>query len=558
MRNGIHNREDEGRNEPQMRQEGETGWQAWMGHRMKRGALLYWSVLLMAAAGFIHLMGALLQPAQSGVLATFLFYCAVVQIGLALVVALFPARRFLLAAALVEAGAALLWLIAHTSGLPDGSMLWQPETLGTPDLYLPFMEGISAFFLLCLFSRTWTLTSRAGRIVLAWLPALLILGLLAWGATRLPLTEVVLATFILDAGLPTSLQYLFLPAVGLLALLLILRVILPRLRARTPGAVRATMALLPALLIINILAWSGGIIAADTAWFPVPPTSVKAAAGQTTTLEYCRAGETPLAMDLSEPAAQAVRPAPVVFYIHGGEALQGSRTLIDGTEDGVYFTRLREMLVGHGFVVGSIDYGLSPLFRVPDGIKAAKCAVRFLRAHAGELGIDPQRIGVYGPSQGGYISAVLGTMGPETGFDVGQYLNQSSRVQAVVDMWGPTDLSNFSGSPSWVSNLKQGIGGGKGSVAGLRAQSPLYHVAHNDPPFLIIHGSDDWFIAPHHSQDLAKHLTAAGVPNQLVIIQNDAHGLVAPVAGKVEQPSPDELIQMISNFFVRTLGAVTR
>ena len=124
-------------------------------------------------------------------------------------------------------------------------------------------------------------------------------------------------------------------------------------------------------------------------------------------------------------------------------------------------------------------------------------------------------------------------------------------------MWGPTDLSNFSGSPSWVANLKQGIGGGKGSVAGLRAQSPLYHVAHNDPPFLIIHGSDDWFIAPHHSQDLAKRLTAAGVPNQLVIVQNDAHGLAAPVTGKVEQPGPNELIQMISNFFVRTLGAGT-
>ena len=192
---------------------------------------------------------------------------------------------------------------------------------------------------------------------------------------------------------------------------------------------------------------------------------------------------------------------------------------------------------------------------MPDEVKEAKCAVRFLRSHAGELGIDPQHIGVYGPSQGGYIGAMLGTVGPQAGFDVGQYLNQSSRVQAVVDMFGPTDLNNFSGSPDWISTLKQGIGGGKGSVAGLRAESPINYVAPGDPPFLIIHGTDDWFIAPHHSQDMAKRLSAAGVPVQLVMVQNDTHGLAAPVAGKIEQPSPDELVQMISNFFVRTLQA---
>jgi acetyl esterase/lipase len=83
----------------------------------------------------------------------------------------------------------------------------------------------------------------------------------------------------------------------------------------------------------------------------------------------------------------------------------------------------------------------------------------------------------------------------------------------------------------------------------------MYHVAPGDPPFLIMHGSDDWFIAPHHSQDLAKRLQAAGVPVTLVMIQHDGHGLAAPTSGQVEQPNPGELIQMICNFFVRTLSS---
>jgi acetyl esterase/lipase len=324
----------------------------------------------------------------------------------------------------------------------------------------------------------------------------------------------------------------------------------------TPRAGRTTLILLPALLIINIMTWTGGISAATTVWFPTA-AAVHAPAGQTTTLSYCNSVDgRPLAMDITEPSTQATRPAPVVFYIHGGEALQGSRVLEDGSMDGVYFTQLRDNLVHRGFVVGSIDYGLAPLYGVSTEVKEAKCAVRFLRAHANDLGIDPQRIGVYGPSQGGYLSAMLGTTGNEKSLDVGQYLDQSSRVEAVVDMWGPSDLTNFSGSPSWISSLNRGLGASDTVAhAALNKASPLYLVTHDDPPFLIIHGTNDWFIAPHHSQDLAKRLHAAGVPETLVMLQNDGHGLDAPIAGKVEQPDPATVVQMISDFFARTLAA---
>ncbi len=365
---------------------------------------------------------------------------------------------------------------------------------------------------------------------------------------NIKVTSLVLAIFFLDAQIPTSLQYFFLPVVGTLVVFLLLRLVFKRLRTRTKGVVRTTLILLPAFLVLNLLTWGGAVSAADTAWFSAE-SSVSAPAGRTTTLEYGSANGNPLAMDISEPSAKAPRPAPVVFFIHGGETLLGSRILEDGSMDGVYFAKLRDELLKRGFAVGSIDYGLSPLYHVSVQVKEAKEAVRFLRAHASELGINPQRIGVYGPSQGGYISAMLGTAGPSAGYDVGQYLNQSSRVEAVVDMWGPTDLTNFSGSPSWISSITKGD-----SRAQLRTSSPVTYVKPGDPPFLIIHGTDDWMIAPHHSKEMAQLLRAVGVPVTLVMVKQDGHGLDAPTAGQVEQPSPDEIVQTISNFFTRTLA----
>lgn len=511
-----------------------------------RGALLYWAVLFTLNAAVMHAVAVVNQLPPSILLSVILVGFTIVQAAVAIAAVSIPARRLLLAAGVVEAVGMLVWIVAHMFGLPDGFTVWRPETLGVLDLYLPVLEGVSAIFFLCLCGRTWTLERGVQQTILTVLPRLLILGLVIVVAVK----SVSLVVIFLAAGPVASIEYLFLPAVGLLAVFLVLRRIIPRLRVRTPDAWRTVLILLPALLMSSLLIWGGSVSAIDTAWLSAS-TPVRVPAGQTATLTYCSSSSgTPLAMDISEPSTQASRPAPMVIYIHGGETLLGTRILEDGTLDGVYFDQLRTDLLNRGFIVGSIDYGLVPLSHVSDQVKAAKCAVRFLRAHADLLGIDPQHIGVYGPSQGGYISAMLGTTGPDAGYDVGQYLNQSSRVQAVVDMWGPTDLANFSGSPWWASLLAGG-----GTQTQLRVASPTSHVAHGDPPFLIMHGTDDWFIAPHHSQDLAKLLHTAGVPVTLVMIQHDGHGLDMPTSGQIEQPSPATLIHMITDFFTRTLAA---
>ncbi|HEV2660876.1 MAG TPA: alpha/beta hydrolase, partial [Ktedonobacteraceae bacterium] len=479
-----------------------------------------------------------------------------------------PARRLLIAVGFVNGLALLLWLLAHTTGLPVGFTLWRAEFSSVADMWLPIMEGTAAVFFFILAARTWTTLSRPWRIILAALPSLFLLALLILASLNQVTTAIFLLALLTPNGaIAGSLELIFLPALGLVVLFLLLRLIFPRLRAQTPGGWLVSLSVVPALLITRLLSWSAATQSAPNAtWFLVSEAStVSAPAGQMTTLEYCHPGGDPLAMDLSEPAVTFARPVPIVFYMHGGEGVIGNRQLSGPDLDSVYFAQLRSNLLARGFAVGSIDYRLAPIGGMIEQVMDAKCAVRFLHAHAHELGINPQRIGVYGASEGGYLGAMLGLTGRDAGFDQGQYLDQSSRVQAVVDMWGPTDLTDWRDSPSFVYTLGEGLGISRQGMD-LRADqipanarknyaSPVSYVTPGAPPFLIIQGANDWFIVPHHSQKLAHLLQIAHVPTTLVMVQHDGHGLTEVAAGQVEQPGPSALIQMIEDFFVKTLAA---
>lgn len=163
---------------------------------------------------------------------------------------------------------------------------------------------------------------------------------------------------------------------------------------------------------------------------------------QRSTVEYCRPDGVPLAMDVYTPGKQTNRLAPVALYVHGGGFMLGNRkdhglgaTLANSA--GALFSPLQHRLNANGYLVASIDYRLAPAAPWPAQIVDAKCAVRFLKAHAADLRIDPNRIAVWGSSAGGTLVSLLGTTTPTAGFDVGQYLDQSSSVRAVVDMFGP-------------------------------------------------------------------------------------------------------------------------
>ena len=167
--------------------------------------------------------------------------------------------------------------------------------------------------------------------------------------------------------------------------------------------------------------------------------------------------------------------------------------------------------------------------------------------------IDPDRIGAWGGSAGGHLVSLLGTSDSSAGLEgTGGYQDQSSRVQAVVDMFGPADLTRqFEGGASGTRLGSQVFGTGDGSSDILKMASPVTYVSADDPPFLILHGEMDELVPPDQSQELHDRLVAAGVPVSLVMVKNAGHGF-APSGGRIS-PSRQEIEKLIVEFFSRNL-----
>jgi acetyl esterase/lipase len=179
-------------------------------------------------------------------------------------------------------------------------------------------------------------------------------------------------------------------------------------------------------------------------------------------------------------------------------------------------------------------------------IEDVKCAVRSLRAHAVEYNLDPDHVAAWGASAGGHLVALLGTSDKSAGWDVGEYLDQSSRVRAVIDLSGPSDLTKqFTNGDIQLMMI---VNFGQDQLV---ADSPSTHVTSDDPPFLIFHGDNDGVIPVEQAHILYDKLVAAGVPAQLVIVKNGDHSLNAPDGSAT--PNPDERWQMMLDFLKSNL-----
>lgn len=247
---------------------------------------------------------------------------------------------------------------------------------------------------------------------------------------------------------------------------------------------------------------------------PAPPADVVVEAD----IDYSNVGGR-MQMDVARPR-QGTAPLPAVVCIHGGGFRGGTRQR---------YLPIAYHLAQHGYVAAVVSYRLSPMNQFPAPVEDVKAAVRFLRANAARFQIDAERIGAVGGSAGGHLALMLGLTGGVAEFEgPGPNQDRSSRVQAVVNFYGPTDLTKSyepGKSVDAAEVLPMFLGGGleHNRPAHLRA-SPLSWVSPSAAPTLTIHGTKDNYVAYEHALWLTGRLEAAGVATKLETIEGAGHG----------------------------------
>ena len=219
-------------------------------------------------------------------------------------------------------------------------------------------------------------------------------------------------------------------------------------------------------------------------------------------IEYGKGGDKALQLDLYSPKERS-HPLPAILFLHGGGWTGGYRQIYH-----YYCTKFAE----HGYVVATASYRLAGEAPFPAAVQDVKCAVRWLRANAKKLGIDPNKIAVAGGSAGGHLAMMIGYSSDVPELEgKGGNADTSSRVQAVVDLYGPTDLTDdFAKSRGEVKRLMGGKTFDEAPDA-YRLASPVTHVTKDDPPTLILHGSIDSTVPIHQAELLVEKLKNAGV-----------------------------------------------
>jgi len=267
------------------------------------------------------------------------------------------------------------------------------------------------------------------------------------------------------------------------------------------------------------------VLALCLAAFRVPAQSLPTHYRVTNNLPYVTGGLSRQWMDLYYVPSNAV-PTPVVVWIHGGGWASGD----ENNPRALALTNFNIAVaaISHRYTTNPPPSPYPPSLPHPAQIRDVKSAIRWLRANAQRFNLDPTRVGIWGFSSGGHLSALTGVTGHTKLFDAGEHLDQSSRVQAVVDMTGPTDLLQV---PTVVPGFDYDrwlLGdAATNHPPALATVNPVPFIRASAPPFLIIHGEADPNVNILASQLLHTVLTNAGVPSQFVRLPGVGHTIPA-------------------------------
>lgn len=245
-------------------------------------------------------------------------------------------------------------------------------------------------------------------------------------------------------------------------------------------------------------------------------------------IEYSNPDGQHLQLNLARPKNSS-GALPAILCIHGGGFRAGKR---DG------HNALCLKLAQQGFVAATASYRLSPKYQFPAAVHDVKAAVRWLRANAAKYQIDPARLGVTGDSAGGHLAQFLGVTSRIKEFEGdGGNATQSSSVTCVVNRYGPSDFTKSYGKSVDAAEVLPLFLGGDLETARQRhiLSSPLNWVSPNAAPTLILHGTDDKYVAYEQGVWMRDRLQACGIEVELLTFEGAGHGFKGADVEKAEK-----------------------
>jgi acetyl esterase/lipase len=182
--------------------------------------------------------------------------------------------------------------------------------------------------------------------------------------------------------------------------------------------------------------------------------------------------------------------------------------------------------LAEGFTMLIVRHGSAPKYTVPEAVADVRRCVRYVRMHADELGIDPERLGVMGGSAGGHLTLMLATTGDDGDpAAMDEVLKHSSRINCGVSLYPPTDLRSWTTDPPDVIAAIPTLRPPLTFDAELEDDvSPIVHVTKDDAPVLLIHGDKDELVPVEHSHNIMPVFEEAGVKSELIVVEGAGHG----------------------------------
>jgi acetyl esterase/lipase len=244
-------------------------------------------------------------------------------------------------------------------------------------------------------------------------------------------------------------------------------------------------------------------------------------------IHYATAGADKMLLDIAVPPGDG--PFPCIVCFHGGAWKTGSRNDLSGKfklKNGTMSPSWIEVMASHGYVAASVSYRLAPRNKFPAMIEDARSAIRFLRSNAKTYRADPDRFAALGFSSGGHLALLAGLCDKSVGFDVGENLDVSGKVQCVIDFFGPTDLTLYAKSEGIEDGYLVPVFGKecKTDPAVYKKASPTTYVSKDAPPILFLHGTLDLIVPVKHSETMYKALVDAGAVAEIHTVSLAGHG----------------------------------